>query len=91
MSKRKNRIQITDLPSTMKVDEEAMGRVLGGGDLGAKLDEWEASLSSAGDDAQLANLDMQSMLQRQQQTLQTMSNVSKTLHDTSMSVVRKIG
>jgi len=30
-------------------------------------------------------------LQRQQQTLQTISNVSKMLHDTAMAVIRKIG
>jgi hypothetical protein len=44
-----------------------------------------------GDDAQLANVDLQNMLQKQQQTLQMMSNISKMLHDTSMAVIRKIG
>ena len=45
----------------------------------------------SGDDAQLANVDLQNMLQKQQQTLQTMSNISKSLHDTAMSVIRKMG
>ena len=51
----------------------------------------EESLSSVGDDAQLANIDLQDMLQKQQQTIQMMSNVSKALHDTGMSIIRKIG
>ena len=51
----------------------------------------EEKLATIGDDAQLANMDLQNSLQKQQQTLQTMSNVSKMLHDTAMSVIRKIG
>lgn len=51
----------------------------------------EDKLSSFGDDSQLANIDLQSALQRQQQTIQTMSNVSKMLHDTAMSIIRNIG
>jgi hypothetical protein len=46
---------------------------------------------ATGDDAQLANVDLQNMLQKQQQTLQMMSNISKMLHDTAMAVIRKIG
>ncbi|MCH7653519.1 MAG: hypothetical protein IIB14_07585 [Chloroflexi bacterium] len=55
------------------------------------IEELDARLSSIGDDAQLANMDLQSNLQKQQQILQTMSNVSKMLHDTAMAVIRKIG
>ncbi len=51
----------------------------------------EESLSTTGDDAQLAQIDLQNQLQKQQQTLQTMSNVSKMLHDTAMATIRKIG
>ena len=57
----------------------------------AEIVNWEKELSAAGDDAQLANIDLQNMLQKQQQTLQTISNVSKTLHDTAMAIIRKIG
>lgn len=63
-----------------------------------KSNEWEkyikaleSQLSSVGDDAQLANVDMQNSLQKQQQTLQTISNVSKMMHDTAMAIIRKIG
>jgi chromosome segregation ATPase len=55
------------------------------------LKKWEDQLSSLGDDAQLVNIDLQNALQKQQQTLQTMSNVSKMLHDTAMAIIRKIG
>lgn len=51
----------------------------------------EATLNSVGDDAQLANVDLQNVLQKQQQTLQMMSNISKMLHDTAMEIIRKIG
>ena len=57
----------------------------------AEIKKWEEKLSTVGDDGQLANIDLQNMLQKQQQTLQTMSNVSKMLHDTAMAIIRKIG
>ena len=44
-----------------------------------------------GEDGQLENIDMQSALEKQQQTMQMLSNVSKMLHDTSMAIIRKIG
>jgi hypothetical protein len=48
----------------------------------------EDQMSSVGDDAQLANVDLQNCLQRQQQTLQLMSNIGKILHDVSMAIIR---
>ncbi len=51
----------------------------------------EENLNSIGDDAQLANIDLQNTLQKQQQTIQMLSNISKVLHDTAMAVIRKIG
>ncbi|MBL0167036.1 MAG: Nif11-like leader peptide family natural product precursor [Propionivibrio sp.] len=44
-----------------------------------------------GSDEQLANIDMQNVLQKQQQTVQMIGSISKTLSDTAMSVTRKIG
>ena len=58
-----------------ELDDRTLDRVSGGTD----------------DDAQLANVDLQNVLQKQQQTLQMMSNISKMLHDTAMAVIRKIG
>jgi hypothetical protein len=51
----------------------------------------EEKLRSIGDDAQLANVDLQNVLQKQQQTLQAMANIAKTLHDTAMAIIRKTG
>ncbi len=55
------------------------------------IKDLDVQLSTIGDDAQLANIDLQNALQKQQQTLQTMSNVSKMLHDSTMANIRKIG
>jgi len=51
----------------------------------------EDNLNSMGEDAQLANVDLQNALQKQQQTLQMLSNMSKMLFETAMAVVRKLG
>jgi predicted ribosomally synthesized peptide with nif11-like leader len=42
-------------------------------------------------DAQLADVDLQTTLQKQQQTLQMMSNISKMVYDSAQSTIRKIG
>ena len=60
-------------------------------DLEAYIKGKEEQLNSVGDDAQLANVDLQNILQKQQQTLQLLSNVSKQLHDTALAIIRKIG
>lgn len=57
----------------------------------AEMRKWEERLNTIGDDAQLANVDLQNILQKQQQTLQMMSNISKMLYDTATSVIRKMG
>ena len=56
----------------------------------ALIETREEKLTTTGDDAQLANVDMQNMLQKMQQTLQMMSNVSKSCHDTAMAIIRKM-
>jgi len=55
------------------------------------IERWEAELKRMSDDTQLANLDMQSSLQKQQQTMQMLSNMSKALHDAAMAVIRNMG
>ncbi|MDP7038603.1 MAG: hypothetical protein QGI45_05555 [Myxococcota bacterium] len=90
--------------ASTNVETEAFGNVseisgeIGAGKIlatKADLDNYiqglEEKLNSVGDDAQLANVDLQNMLQKQQQTLQMMSNIAKMLHDTAMAVIRKIG
>ena len=55
------------------------------------ISDLEDQLNSVGDDAQLANVDLQDTLQKQQATLQLVSNISKMLYDTATAVIRKIG
>ena len=59
--------------------------------LDSEIARWETKLNSIGDDAQLANIDLQNILQKQQQALQMMSNISKMAHDSAMEIIRKIG
>ena len=56
-----------------------------------QMRDWEDKLSCIEEDTQLANIDLQNALQKQQQVLQMMSNISKSAHDILMSVIRKIG
>lgn len=55
-----------------------------------ELKKWEDELASVEKDAQLANIDLQNALQRQQQVMQLMTNVSKQLHDQAMAIIKKI-
>lgn len=55
-----------------------------------RVQSLEEEYTATEEEARLANIDLQNMIQRQQQTLQTMSNVSKMLHDTAMAVIRNI-
>jgi hypothetical protein len=60
-------------------------------DLETEIQKWERALARVGEEVQLACVDLQNMLQKQQQTMQMMSTISKMLHDTAMTVIRKIG
>ncbi len=51
--------------------------------------KWE-QIAIVGDAAQLANIDLQNQLQKQQQMLQMLSNISKTHHDSMMSIIRNM-
>jgi hypothetical protein len=55
----------------------------------ARFERLEQELTSTEGDAQLANLDLQNALQKQQPLLQTLCNVSKLLHDTAMAVTER--
>ena len=57
---------------------------------GADLARLEDKLNSVGEDAQLANLDLQNALQKQQQTMQMMSNISKQMHETAKAIINNI-
>ncbi len=50
----------------------------------------EDKLSALEEDAQLENIDIPSLVKKQQQTIQMAINLSKLLHDTALAVVRKM-
>ena len=50
----------------------------------------EQTLVTVGDDAQLANIDLQNNLQRLTQTTVMLSSISKNLHDTAMAIIRNL-
>ena len=50
----------------------------------------EENLDSVGDDAQLADIDLQNVLEKQQQLVQMLSQISKDLSDTAMSTIRNM-
>jgi hypothetical protein len=60
-------------------------------ELETEIRNFETELSAFGDDATLVYIDLQNAMQRGQQTVQMMSNISKILHDTAMATIRKIG
>jgi len=51
------------------------------------IQQWQKTLAPIGDDAQLANVNLQNVMQQQQQAMQMMSNVSKKLHETTKSII----
>jgi hypothetical protein len=55
------------------------------------LQAWEEKLQTVGEDAQLASVNLQDVLQKQQQLVQMLSQISKLLNDTAMSVFHKVG
>lgn len=57
----------------------------------AEMEDLQDKLNAIGNEAQLANVDLQNILQNQQQTLQMLSDISKMLYDTAMAVIRHIG
>ncbi len=60
-------------------------------DIAGELAIIDDKLNALGEDGQLANVDLQSNMQKMQQALQVMSNASKAMHDTAMNVIKKIG
>lgn len=59
-------------------------------DIEAYAEALGRQLSSLSDDAQMANIDLQNMLQRQQQVLQMLATMEKMLHDTASAIIRKL-
>jgi methyl-accepting chemotaxis protein len=77
--------EVSDLVVRLDVESASLDEIK------SHMTDLTSRLSEVSDDAQLANVGLQSMLQKQQQTLQMMSNISKMIHDTAMAVIRRIG
>jgi hypothetical protein len=60
-------------------------------EMDAYIKKLDNLLSTVGDDSQMAQLDLQNLTQKQAQALNMLSNLSKVMHDTAMSILRKIG
>ena len=80
-----------DEQGCVRVQTNHVGEATTVRELECYIEHLERTLHSVGDDAQLANVDLQNALQKQQQALQMLSNISKMFRDTTMSVIRKIG
>ncbi len=59
--------------------------------LQVNVEKFEKLLDEIPDDAQLANIDLQNVLQKQSQVMHTTNIVSKLLQDTVLEAIRKIG
>ncbi len=55
------------------------------------IGDLEEDLAAMGEEADLANIDLQNALQKLQQVIQQLSNVSKVLNDTALAAIRKLG
>lgn len=60
-------------------------------ELDVTVSEFESKLGTVGDDAELADVDLQNMLEKQRQVVELLSSISRTLHETSLAIIRKIG
>ena len=54
------------------------------------IDSLEEQLSTLGDDSQLANIDLQNLIQKQQQAVQMLASVMKMMHDTATAIIRNL-
>jgi hypothetical protein len=69
----------------------ASGEITRVEELDAHIADLQNMLASTGADMQISQLELQNMMQRQQQVMNVLSNLSKALHETSMAIIRKIG
>jgi len=56
--------------------------------LSAYAAELELQLRTVDEDSQLANIDLQELVQRMQQNLQAISNIAKAMNDSAMAIIR---
>lgn len=73
---------VLDLGAEPSVIEEVLNQQI------AKFDD---AIATEGEDAELMRMELQDLLQKQQQALSMMTNMSKMMHDLAMSIIRNIG
>ena len=59
------------------------------GNLEDAIKAWEEKLNSIGDDAELADVDLQGILEEQQELINTLSNMGEVQRDTAEAVIKK--
>ena len=59
------------------------------GNLEDAIKSWEEKLNSIGDDAELADVDLQGILEEQQELINTLSNMGEVQRDTAETVIKK--
>jgi hypothetical protein len=85
--------QITDVVLTLTFSKGAPAvasrstKTLTPAQLDALIAALEAKLQTLGDSAQLTQIDLQQAMAQQQQMIQTLSNIMKSLHDTSTGII----
>lgn len=89
-------INVRGKTKTMKINQSQINysskdMIITPNELEAEIKKLEDQLKSMGDDAELANVDLQNWLQKQQQVIQMLNNAAKLLLDTAMAAIRKIG
>lgn len=76
------------IPAEIKMAAGAKVRTVG--QWRAQISAWERQLANADEMSQMLQLDLQDALQRKNSLLQTMSNVSKMMHDTLKTILGNI-
>ena len=79
----------TVIPKGDDIDQNT--KIVLGAFLEDAIEEFDGDITSLGDDAQLQMLDLQQALQRQTQMIGMMAAIQKSMHDTVMDIIRKIG
>ncbi|MBS3158629.1 hypothetical protein J4206_05060, partial [Candidatus Woesearchaeota archaeon] len=78
-----------ELEKIKKTELKAPSKIVSIKEIEKSLKELEEQMNKIGDDAQLANVDLQNTLQKSQQLIQMLSNISKAANDATMAVVRR--
>ena len=74
------RIKIEDLPKDMKISKKDMRKITGG----ALIGDFQYL------DAELSNISLQDAMNKQAESMQLMSNIQKSQHDTLKAIINNM-